>query len=152
MTTQRPLFSTVRGIRFLVRAQQFLWVGKSLPDMHGAEPNWPKLFLLMHAVELALKAFIVSRKGSAPQSHKLVSLYNLAAKCGWERDPRLEKELPHMSKLHNEYHARYPSDSIRPIELLAEFDEPIDDMVQQLIDDIEKAVDPRPRRAPQTTT
>jgi hypothetical protein len=33
------------------------WLADDLTaDIYGAEPNWPKYFLLGHAVELALKA------------------------------------------------------------------------------------------------
>ena len=58
-TTLPPV---VAAQRYLARARQFRRVAIELPDMDGPEPNWPKWFLVTHAIVLAIKAFIVSRE------------------------------------------------------------------------------------------
>ena len=45
-------------------ARQFRRVATPLEDMEGPEPNWPKWFLVTHAIELAIKAIIISREDS----------------------------------------------------------------------------------------
>jgi hypothetical protein len=40
----------------IARARQYRRAAEKLADMEGAEPCWPKYFLLGHAIELALKA------------------------------------------------------------------------------------------------
>jgi hypothetical protein len=42
--------------RFLARARQFRRVALPLRDMESFEPNWPKWFLITHAIELAIKS------------------------------------------------------------------------------------------------
>src|ERR1039458_718336 len=49
--------------RYLARGRQFRRVAMHLADMDGPEPNWPKYFLVTHAIELAIKAYIISREG-----------------------------------------------------------------------------------------
>jgi hypothetical protein len=55
----RALPSALEAQRFLARARQFRHVAIALADMDGPEPNWPKWFLVTHAIELAIKAFII---------------------------------------------------------------------------------------------
>ena len=77
-----------------------------LVDMDGPEPNWPKWFLVTHAMELAIKAFIVSREdanvptpaGPKPPNHDLVALYDYAVLYGLTRDPKITTDLPHLSE------------------------------------------------------
>jgi hypothetical protein len=42
------------------RARQFREAATPMPDMVNSQPNWPKWALVFHAIELALKAAIVS--------------------------------------------------------------------------------------------
>jgi hypothetical protein len=44
----------------LARARQYRDAAMPMVDIVNARPNWPKYTLLMHAIELALKAAIVS--------------------------------------------------------------------------------------------
>jgi hypothetical protein len=44
---------------YLERAKEFMGAFRALPS--GNPPSWPRYFLLCHAIELALKGFLVSR-------------------------------------------------------------------------------------------
>jgi hypothetical protein len=111
--------------------------------MDGPEPNWPKWFLVTHAIELTIKAYIVSREDSSapppaapkPGNHDLVALYDYAVLYGLRRDPLVTDQLPHLSELHQVHYARYPQAKIKPVALIAHFD----DMVDQLIQDVSQA-------------
>lgn len=140
----RALPPSLEAQRFIARARQFRGVALPLEDMAGPEPNWPKWFLVMHAIELALKAFVISREdtgaqappGPEPANHDLVGYYDYAVMYGLARDPIVTNELPHLSDLHRCAYARYPQDKARPVALIAQFDE----MVDQLIADISQAM------------
>ena len=43
--------------QYLHRARMFRDAAMQLPDYVNSEPNWPRYALLMHAIELALKAY-----------------------------------------------------------------------------------------------
>jgi hypothetical protein len=45
-------------------------------DIGGPEPNWPKWFLVTHAMELTIKAYIVSREYA-----NVTALAGLTATC-----------------------------------------------------------------------
>ncbi len=142
-TPFRALPLALEAQRFLARARQFRRVAMPLHDMDGPEPNWPKWFLVTHAIELAIKAFIVSCEDAnvpapaapKPANHDLVALYDYAVLYGLKRDPAVTKELPHLSELHQMHYARYPQATVKPVALIADFD----DMVDQLITDVSQA-------------
>ena len=61
----RPdLPSSLVAQRFLIRARQYRAQAILLADMERFEPNWPKYFLLTHAIELAINAFLVFEPGT----------------------------------------------------------------------------------------
>src|ERR1700694_1791408 len=74
----------------LARARQYRAAAMPMVDIENGRPNWPKYTLLFHAVELALKAAIVSfgerglpkPTGPEPGNHDLVALYNYAMGYG----------------------------------------------------------------------
>jgi hypothetical protein len=43
--------------------------------MDGPEPNWPKYFLLTHAIELAIKAYIISREDAGAPAPEFVAYW-----------------------------------------------------------------------------
>lgn len=143
-TPFRALPPALEAQRFLVRARQFRRVALPLPDMEGPEPNWPKYFLITHAIELAIKAYIISREDAGaipppkpqPANHDLAGLYDYAVLYGLERDPAVTKELPHLSDLHRVHYARYPQAKVTPVALIAYYD----DMVDRLVDAISEAL------------
>jgi hypothetical protein len=111
--------------------------------MEGPEPNWPKYFLVTHAIELAIRAFNVFRAdldppptGVIPRNHDLVGLYEYAVHNGLAGNPIVTRELPHLSDLHEIHYARYPKAKVKPVALISQFD----DMVERLFADVSKAI------------
>jgi hypothetical protein len=143
-TPYRALPAALESQRFLARARQFRRVALSLVDMDGPEPNWPKWFLTTHAVELAIKAFIVFREDAAlpkpavpkPANHNLIELYEYAVLCGLRRNVVVCGQLSHLSELHESHYARYPHASLKPVAPIAYFD----DLVDQIFADVADAI------------
>jgi len=100
-------------------------------DIPNGRPNWPKYTLLMHAIELALKAAIVSygergkEKPQLPQpgNHDLSALYAYAVAYGLKPRQNITDELPHLSELHVMHYARYPQVPVRPVALISQYDD-----------------------------
>jgi len=101
------------GVDFVRRARQFHAAAVSLPEVTGADHNWPRLALLGHAAELALLAFLSRSKGSgatedkAPR-HDLAAHYQLAIKRGFPKIAQSERALAVLSEMHRTHYARYP--------------------------------------------
>ncbi len=72
------------------RARQFREAAMPMPDMINSQPNWPKWSLVFHAIELALKAAIVSfgergvqkPVGPEPSNHDLARCTTTRASMG----------------------------------------------------------------------
>jgi hypothetical protein len=74
--------------------------------------------------------------GPKPANHDLVAQYDYAVSYGLTRDPQITSNLPHLSDLHRTHYARYPDATVRPVALIAQYD----DMVDKLFDDVSNAV------------
>src|SRR5712664_549195 len=91
----------------LARARQYRDAAMPMVDIVNARPNWPKYTLLMHAIELALKAAIVSYgergkekpQGPEPRNHDL-NAYAYAVAYGLKPRQEIVDQLPHISELH----------------------------------------------------
>ena len=144
-TPVRALPPVIDALRYLARARQFRRAAIMHVDIENGEPFWPKWFLVTHALELAIKAYIVSREDlglpaptTKPANHDLVGLYEKAILWGLNRNPVVMSGLPHLSELHQSHYARYPQDRVIPAALIAQFD----DLTDQLLADVTKAVGP----------
>ncbi len=100
-TPFKAISPAIQARRFLARAQQFQIVAMDLADMDGPEPNWPKWFLVTHAIELAIRPFIVSRRDLdnpppmlEPANYDLVSLYDYAVQYGLVRNSHVTEKMP----------------------------------------------------------
>ena len=91
-----PLPAPLEAQRFLIRARQYRDQAIKLADMEGHEPNWPKHFLMTHAVKLAITAYLVFVKGSGKQ-HDLMALYEEAVRLGLKSNTLVLNELPMLS-------------------------------------------------------
>jgi hypothetical protein len=131
----------------LIRARLYRAQADELADMAASEPNWPKHFLITHAIELAITAYLVFRRGitgprsgskrQAPQDHNLMELYEAAVRSGLESNPLVVKELPFLSELHKLHYARYPQVESKLVPAhISEYD----NMLDQLFGDIESAL------------
>lgn len=128
----------------LARARQYRNVAMSLVDIDNGRPNWPKYTLLFHAIELALKAAIVSYgerglpkpSGPEPGNHDLNALYDYATTYGLVRRQAILNDLPHISELHVIHYARYPQVPVRPVALISQYD----DLADQILNDVAEAL------------
>jgi hypothetical protein len=124
-------------MEYLARAELFRRSTYELVDMTNAQLNWPKYFLLGHAVELALKAVAKSfeeRTGKKPVdpmpgNHDLLGYYWAAVHAGMRQLPfHIEGVLQDLAELHEDHHARYPKER-RPVTLATYFDDPTDQIL-----------------------
>jgi hypothetical protein len=114
-TPPRALPPIIEALRYLDRARQFRHAASKHVDIENGQPFWPKWFLVTHALELAIKAYIMSREGldqqapiTEPANHDLVGLYEKAVLWGLSRNSLVMSGLPHLSELHQSHYARYP--------------------------------------------
>jgi hypothetical protein len=125
---------------YLARARAFREAAHLLPDIHNGQPNWPKYFLLGHAIELALKAVekycqqsprYQKPSGERPKNHDLVGWYEWAKLHGLPSNGEIEKLMPHLSELHLEHFARYPQ-PLRGVMLISDFDDLVDNILSEV--------------------
>jgi len=128
------------------RARMFRDAAANLVAYTSSEQNWPRYALLLHAIELALKAFVKqcemhgSQLGKLPlHNHDLLGWYDLAIKHGLKDDPRIAKNIPHLTDLHFTAYARYPQHRSTAVPDLSV----ITDKTAELIDTISLTVFPR---------
>jgi hypothetical protein len=143
----KPL-SSLDAARYLTRAHLYRAQAAELADMVASEPNWPKHFLVTHAIELAIMAYLVfergliikpraGSKGQGPQDHNLFALYEAAVGRGLRSNPLVLKELPFLSELHKVHYARYPQVETKPVPAhISQYD----DVLDQLFGDVESAL------------
>jgi hypothetical protein len=139
--------ATLEAARFLMRARQYRAQAFKLVDIEAFEPNWPKYYLVTHAIELAITAYFVFEKGLSrprsggkkPDNHDLMALYEEAIRRGLKSNPLVLKELPHLSELHKIHYARYPQIEAKPVPA---YISQYDDMVEQLFANVGAALGP----------
>lgn len=122
---------------YLARALRYREQAIELQDMVNSQPNWPKHFLMTHAMELAIKAYIVFATGRELRSHDLSALYELAVQNGLKRSELVSAELSQLNDLHMVHYARFPNPEARPVPA---YISGYDDMVDQLFEDVRKAL------------
>ena len=143
-TLTAPQLSPFEAWDYLARARTFREAAFQLTEMLAGQPNWPKYFLLGHAIELALKAVPKycqqspshqKPSGKTPADHDLVGQYEWAKLHGLPANDIAEKMMPHLSGLHLEHFARYPQ-PLKPVIMISEFD----DLVDSILSDVTKFV------------
>jgi hypothetical protein len=97
----------ITDLEYLAYADQFYWSFYKLPDLLPSI-SWPRYFLLCHAIELALKAYLAKVGATSEQlkyefGHKLGKLLDEAVDMG----PRLTTETQERIKLLNEAHSKF---------------------------------------------
>ena len=115
--------------------------------MVASEPNWPKHFLITHAIELAITAYLVFKRGligprtrtagKGPEGHNLMALYEEAVRRGLKSNPLVLEDLPFLSTLHKGHYARYPQIEASPAPAhISDYY----DMLEQLFADVGNAL------------
>jgi hypothetical protein len=77
--------------------------------------SWPRYFLLCHAIELALKAYL-AKLGATPEhlkydfGHKLDELATEAVEKGLRLTPETQQRIRALNEAHRKFWHRYPRD------------------------------------------
>jgi hypothetical protein len=99
--------------QYLYLARMFRNAAIDLPAYVNADINWPAYALLLHACELALKAFCDQSvaNGNPParaSNHDLKGWYAIACRYGLPADPHIAEAIDVLTELHARHYARYP--------------------------------------------
>jgi HEPN domain-containing protein len=122
---------------YLNRALRYRDQAIELVDTVNTQPNWPKHFLMTHAIELAIKAYIVFAAAIELRSHDLSDLYGRALRHGLRPNTVVLNELPHLNPLHMVHYTRYPNPEVQSVPA---YISSYDDMVDQLFTDVREAL------------
>jgi hypothetical protein len=97
-----------------------------LPE--GRSPSWPRYFLLCHAIELALKAYLVrhghitAKLKSGAFGHKLDKLLTKAVDLGLPLGVSARGEIELLNEAHAENWPRYPKEESKPVFVIEQFE------------------------------
>jgi hypothetical protein len=131
--------------QYLHLARMFRTAAIALPDYVGAEQNWPAYALLLHACELALKAFCDQAVANGQptdraSNHDLKGWYAIALRYGLPSDQQIAEHIDNLTELHANHYTRYPDNRrgrIPEISRLA------NDVVDWLISAVSPSIYPR---------
>jgi hypothetical protein len=109
--------------QYLHRGMQFRDAAMPLASYVNGGTNWPRVALLTHAIELALKAFVLHAVESGshaapakpPANHDLESWYQIAVDFGLPSDAGLAERIAALNGLHEPHFARYPQAPKHPL-------------------------------------
>jgi hypothetical protein len=115
------------ALDLLERAEEFYQAYRDLP--RRKPPSWPRYFMLCHAIELALKAYILFR-GQRTMSqlekqelgHKLDKLLSEAVTAGLLVGILARSEIELLNEAHTKYWARYPKKDDKPVFVIDDFE------------------------------
>jgi HEPN domain-containing protein len=97
-------------------------------------PNWPRYFLACHAVELALKSFLLQRGLSEDEKetfgHDLVSLLDKAITSGLKVTDQIVADISALNVVHSGFWHRYPRTIGHPVQLIHQYDPTIDSLFE----------------------
>ena len=121
--------------QYLHRAIMFRTGALGLPAYVNGEQNWPAYALLLHACELALKAFcdqsVANGKPIArAANHDLQEWYRIARQYGLPADPHVAEGIDILAELHADHYTRYPDNRKTTIPDISNV---ADDVVDRLI-------------------
>jgi hypothetical protein len=126
-----PIFPTQTGgsqaQQYLRRGMQFRDAAMPLSSYVNGETNWPRIALLTHAIELALKAYVLHavERGlrpaptKPPANHDLEGWHQIAVDFGLPVGISLSEGIAVLNEVHEPHFARYPQSPSRPVPDLA---------------------------------
>jgi hypothetical protein len=115
----------------LDRAQEFLWTYHNAPPTKP--PYWPRYFLLCHAVELVLKAYIALRRDLTQAElrdtfrHDLEKLLKEATRLGLTIKSSV-REVEKLNEAHKKYWARYANEDAEPTFVIEQFEQSVEEL------------------------
>jgi hypothetical protein len=132
---------TLRPTDHLRLAEDFYQAFRDLPRRIPPQ-SWPRYFMLCHATELALKAYLTYH-GATPKDlkaknvrHSLAELLTRAINKGLSLSASAQKDIGLLSEAHEEFWHRYPREEAKPVYTIDQF-EPA---VRELLDIVSTAV------------
>jgi hypothetical protein len=93
--------------------------------------NWPRYFVLCHATELALRAFLLAHGKSDRQIRDRVLRHNIsnltaeAIRLGLKISPAARSDIDLLSEAHKEFWPRYPKQTGGPVYIIDQFEKPV---------------------------
>jgi HEPN domain-containing protein len=109
------------GLDHLNMAGDFQQAYRDLGRPDRQPLNWPRYFLATHAIELALKSYLLRHDVSRDPlkgrhiRHDLEALLRKAEKCGLKLEAQTRRSIELLSKLHKRFRARYSVPSGEPV-------------------------------------
>ena len=124
----------------LQRANEFLQAFKALPE--GVPPSWPRYFLLCHAIELALKAYLLSRRWTRKTlkmkkyGHELKELLREATNEGLQLSASAVADIEALDEAHKNFWPRYPTEESKRVFIIDPFEPAATELIQQVMQSI----------------
>jgi hypothetical protein len=130
----------LRQFDYLERAEQFYEAFGDLPKR--PPPSWPRYFVLCHAIELALKAYIAAHGATARElqnfkiRHNLTALLNKAINKGLSLSASAQKDIKDLQEAHEKFWHRYPKEDGKPVFVI----DPFESAARELLKSVSKAL------------
>ena len=116
--------SILRQFDYLERAEQFYEAFYDLPKREP--PSWPRYFMLCHAIELALKAYLAAHGATAQElknfRHNLTALLEEAINKGLSLSDTAQKDIKALQEAHEKFWHRYPKEDAKPVLVIEQFE------------------------------
>jgi hypothetical protein len=119
-------------------AQDFYRAFHAIPRDHPPR-SWPRYFMLCHAAELALKAYLFSQ-GAKPKElrahdvrHSLKELLKRATSKGLSLSAKAQTDIGLLDQAHKEFWNRYPKeDWTAPVYVIEQFEPAVGELLEQV--------------------
>lgn len=122
-------------------AEDFFQAYRDLPRRLPPR-SWPRYLMLCHAVELALKAYLLQH-GATPKDlkakalrHSINELLTRATNKGLLLSPAVQTEIRLLHEAHEKFWHRYPKENSKPVYIIEQFESP----TRQLLDAVTATV------------
>jgi hypothetical protein len=131
---------TLRPSDHLRLAEDFYRAFRDLPPR--TPQSWPRYFMLCHAIELALKAYLAYHSATPKElkakvvRHSLTELLTRATNKGLSLSASAQKDIGLLNGAHEEFWHRYPKEDGKPVYTIDQF-EPA---ARELLDTVAAAV------------
>jgi hypothetical protein len=128
----------LRQFDYLERAEQFYIAFDDLPKR--PPPSWPRYFMLCHAIELALKAYLAAHGTTAQQlkdfRHDFTALLKETTNKGLSLSASTQQGIKDLQEAHEKFWHRYPKEDGKPVFVIKQFKP----AAHELLDSVSKAL------------
>lgn len=121
--------SPVADLQYFELAEEYYQAFRHLPPNgpSGIPVNWPRYFVLCHAVELALNAFLLAHGMTEQQlkgqGHNISALMSEAILRGLKVDSTVRSEIELLTEPHQKFWPRYPRQN-GPVVIVDQLEKP----------------------------